>query len=105
MVVREKWRGRGIDWEFVVSGCKLLHLEWINNSVLQCSTGNYIQSPGTSHNGKEYEKETHTHKLSYFVIQQKLPQHCKSTICQLKNVFKEFIFYQLYICNNKGKGL
>ena len=58
---REKWRGRGIDWELVVSGCKLLHLEWINNSVLWYSTGNYIQSPGTNHNGKEYEKEIHTH--------------------------------------------
>ena len=50
-----------IDWEFVVSGCKLLHLEWINNSVLRYSTGNYIQSPGTNHNGKEYDKDTHTH--------------------------------------------
>ena len=38
-------RGRsGIDWEFEVSRCKLLHLEWISNGVLLYSTGNYIQS-------------------------------------------------------------
>ena len=26
--------GRGTEWEFEVSRCKLLHLEWINNKVL-----------------------------------------------------------------------
>ena len=34
-------RGVGMDWEFGVSRCKLLHLEWINNEILY-STGNYI---------------------------------------------------------------
>ena len=37
--------GRGgsrMDWEFGVSQCKLLHLEWISNEVLLYSTGNYI---------------------------------------------------------------
>ena len=48
--------GGGMDWEFGVSRCKLLHLEWINNKVLLYSTGNYIQSPGINHNGKEYKK-------------------------------------------------
>ena len=33
---------------------KLLHLEWIDNKVLLYSTGNYIQSRGINHNGKEY---------------------------------------------------
>ena len=33
---------------------QLLHLEWINNKVLLYSTGNYIQSSGRNHNGKEY---------------------------------------------------
>ena len=32
--------GSGKDWEFLVSRCKLLHLEWISNEVLLCSTGN-----------------------------------------------------------------
>ena len=31
--------GSEMDWEFVVSGCKLLHLEWIINEVLLYSTG------------------------------------------------------------------
>jgi len=32
--------GSGIDGEFGVSRCKLLHLEWISNEVLLYSTGN-----------------------------------------------------------------
>ena len=37
-----------------VGRCKLLHWAWINNKVLLYSTGNYIQSPGIKHNGREY---------------------------------------------------
>ena len=47
----------GMDWEFGVSRCKLLHTEWMDNKVLLYSTGNYIQQPGINHNGKEYKKE------------------------------------------------
>ena len=36
--------GRGINWGFGGSICKLLHLEWVSNEVLLFSTGNYIQS-------------------------------------------------------------
>ena len=36
--------GSGMDWEFGVSRCKLLHLEWISNEILLYSTGNSIQS-------------------------------------------------------------
>ena len=36
--------GRGMDGEFGVSRCKLLHLEWISSEVLVYSTGNSIQS-------------------------------------------------------------
>ena len=32
----------GMDREFGVGRCKLLHLEWIRNEVLLYSTGNYI---------------------------------------------------------------
>ena len=49
--------GRGIDWEFGVSRCKLLYIGWINNKVLLYSTGNYIQYLVINQNGKEYEKE------------------------------------------------
>ena len=48
---------RGLDWEFGISRCKLVYIEWINNKVLLYSTGNYIQYPVINHNGKEYEKE------------------------------------------------
>ena len=34
--------GSGMHWEFGVSRCKLLHLEWISGEILLCSTGNYI---------------------------------------------------------------
>ena len=46
--------GRGIDCEFGVSRCKLLHIEWVDNKVLLCSTGNYIQYPVINDNGKEF---------------------------------------------------
>ena len=49
--------GEGMDWEFGVSRCKLLHTEWISNKALLHSTGNYIQYSGINHNGKEYKKE------------------------------------------------
>ena len=38
--------GRGMDWTFKVSRCKLLPLEWISNEILLHGTGNYIQSLG-----------------------------------------------------------
>ena len=52
-----QWGGGRVDWEFGVSRCKLLHIEWINNKVLLYSTRNYIQYPGINHNGKEHKKE------------------------------------------------
>ena len=36
--------GSGMDWEFGVSRCKRLHLEWISNEILLYSTWNYIYS-------------------------------------------------------------
>ena len=46
-----------MDWGFGVSRCKLLHIGWINNTVLLCSTWNYIQYPVINYNGKEYENK------------------------------------------------
>ena len=42
--------GSGMDWEFGVSRCRLLHLEWIGNQVLMHSRGNYVQPLVTEHN-------------------------------------------------------
>ena len=34
--------GSGMNWEFGVSRCKLLHLECISNEILLYRTGNFI---------------------------------------------------------------
>ena len=47
-------RGSGMDGEFGVGRCKLLHLEWISNGVLLYSTGNYVYSLGLEHDAQEY---------------------------------------------------
>ena len=57
MVAKGEVSGGGMDWEFGVSRCKLLYIEWINNMVLLYSTGNYIQYPEINHNGKQYKNE------------------------------------------------
>ena len=44
MIAKGEEGGSGMDREFGVGRCKLLHLEWISNEVLMYSTGNYIQS-------------------------------------------------------------
>ena len=52
VVAKVKRGGSGMDWEFGVSRCKLLHLKWISNEVLLYSTGNAIQSLGIKHDGR-----------------------------------------------------
>ena len=61
MVAEGEGEGEGLDWEFGVSRCKVLHIEWINNKVLLYSTGNYILHPGTNHNGKQYKKSIYVY--------------------------------------------
>ena len=39
-----------------ISRCKLVYIGWINNKVLQYSTGNYIKDPVINHNEKNIEK-------------------------------------------------
>ena len=72
-----------MEWEFRIGRCKLVYTEWMNSKVLPYSTENYIQYPGINHNGKEYEKECIY--MNHFAVQQKLTQHCKSTILQFTN--------------------
>ena len=40
LVVKGEGRASGMDGEFGVGRCKLLHLEWISNEVLLYSPGN-----------------------------------------------------------------
>ena len=48
--------GGGKEVEFATNRYKLLYTEWINNTVLLYSIGNYIQYPVINHSRKEYEK-------------------------------------------------
>ena len=50
-------KGSGMDWEFGVNRCKLLHLEWISNEFLHYSIENCVPSLVTEHNGRQYEKK------------------------------------------------
>ena len=68
MVAKGKRAGGRIEWETGVSGCKLLCLEWINNTVLLYSTENYIQYPMINHNGKEYKKCMYVYIYMYIYI-------------------------------------
>ena len=49
VVAKGEWEGSGMDWEFGVSRCKLLHLEKISNKVLLYSTGKCL---GINHCGR-----------------------------------------------------
>ena len=70
-----------MDWEFGVSKCKLLHLEWISNDILLYNTGNYIQSFVMEHDGGKCEKKNvYICITGSFAVHQKLTEHCKSTI-------------------------
>ena len=84
MIAKGERGGGRMDLEFGVSRCKLLHIEWTNSNILLYSTGKYIQYPVINHNKKEY-KEEYIYiyvQLNHFAVQQKLTQHCKSTILQ-----------------------
>ena len=60
MVAKEgAGRGNGMNGEFGIGRCKLLHLEWISNEVLLYSTVNSIQSLGIEHDGRYYEKNVY----------------------------------------------
>ena len=52
----------GMNQEFGVGRYKL---EWIGNEVLLYSIGNYIQSPGIDHDGKEYKKRIYIYIYVY----------------------------------------
>ena len=53
VVAKEEGGGGGMDWEFGVTRCKLLHLEWISNEVLLFSIGNYVHSLVMEHDGRK----------------------------------------------------
>ena len=54
VVAQGECAGGGMGWDFGISICKLLYMEWINNKVLLYSAGNYSHYPVIIHNGEEY---------------------------------------------------
>ena len=71
----------GEGWTGSLGRRKLPPLEQTNKALLY-STGNCMQSPGISRNGKEHKEVYACVWLSHFSVKQKLAQHCKSTILQ-----------------------
>ena len=68
MLAKGERGGSGMDWEFRVSRCKLLHLEWISNEVPLYSTGDCIQSSGIDHDGKQYFKKEYIHICDWVIL-------------------------------------
>ena len=84
----------GMDWEFGVSRCKLLHLEWLEKEVLLYSTANYIQSTGTDHAGKKhFKKRMYIHTYTYIYI-------CKTMyICKHICVYIYMYVWVILLCS------
>ena len=50
---------KGMDREFRVGNCKLIHLEWMGNGALLYSKGNCVQSLGLERDRRQYEKKNY----------------------------------------------
>ena len=59
-----------MEWEFGISRCKLVYIEWINSKVRLYSTENYIQYLVINHNEKDIKQNVYisiTQSLHYMV--------------------------------------
>ena len=81
VVAKGEGGGGGMDWEFGVSRCKLVYMEWINNRSYCIAQGTIFNIPWQTIMEKNMKKSIY---MSHFAVQQRLIQHCKSTILQLK---------------------
>ena len=79
-------KGEGVGWTGSLGLVDANYLEWMSNVALLYSTGNYSQSLVIEHD-RIWEKKRYIYVyLGYFAVQQKLTEHCKSTIMKnLKN--------------------
>ena len=77
----------GINWEIGIDIYTLLYIKQITNKNVLYSTGNSFQCSVMTSMGMESRREwIYVYVwLIHFAVQQKLTQHCKSTILQLKN--------------------
>ena len=67
MVAKGEEERKGWIWDFGISRCKLLYVEWINHKILLYSKGSIIQYPVINNNGKEDERE-YTYVCMYNAI-------------------------------------
>ena len=67
-----KWGGWGV-WGWYMQSITFTDKQW-------GPRGNYVQSLGVEHDGRHYEKMYIKAWLGHYAVQQKLIQHCKSTI-------------------------
>ena len=51
--------GGRTDWNFEISRCKLVYIEWINNKILLYNTRNYIQYSVIEVTVEKKRKNTH----------------------------------------------
>ena len=74
-----------LDWEFGISSCKLLYIEWLTKRSYWITQG--IKCPVINHKGKEYEKNVHICITKSFCCTAKIETTCKSTTIKyiLKN--------------------
>ena len=79
-----KWVWGGINWKSTTDTYTLLYIKQITNNNLLYSTGNSTQCSVMTYMGIESKKEwIYIYvQLIHFAVQQKLTQHCKSTILQ-----------------------
>ena len=70
--------GGGMQQEFGISRCKLLHRGW--KTSFHCTEQGTIQHLVINHNRKEREKECARMYNQVTLLQQKVTQHCKPTI-------------------------
>ena len=68
MVVQGQEGGRGLDWEFGISRCKLVYTEWIKNTILLYSAGIYIQYPAVNHNGQGYNCNYSIYVIKFIIV-------------------------------------
>ena len=94
-------RGDGgrINWEIGIDIYTLLYIKYITNKDLLHSTGISSQYSVMTYMGKESKKEwicVYVY-LIHFAVQQKLTQHCKSTILHLKIFINCCIYYTVML--------
>ena len=80
VIAKGMWDRGGKDWEFGISRCKLLHTGWINNKAYCIAQGaifNILLETIVEKNMKRIYVYNNN-----FAVQQKLTQHCESTIFQ-----------------------